>query len=154
MENITIGRVGSKWKPVASALYYARRGDGEEYAFGSTTTEALANLEKREAANLHEFEQTFCEEVAFLALGAADSFREVNPPDLDKFGGYMGFIADVICHAPLLLDRWRKLGPEDFGGTWLYEVTERFGREWGYIILTDENLRPESLLDHIIREAL
>ena len=119
-----------------------------------TTTEALANLEKREAASLPQFDRTFCEEVAFLALGAADSFREANPPDLEKFGGYTGFIADVIRHAPLLMDRWQKIGPEGFGGMWLYEVTERFGRDWANIILTDEDMRPADLLDHIIKEAL
>lgn len=154
METITIGRVSSAWKPLANALYYAQRGEGEEYAFGRTAAEALASLEKREAEGLVQFDRTYCEEVAFLALGAADSFREVDPPDLDRFGGYMGYIADVIRHAPMLMDRWQKVGPEGFGGTWLYEVTERFGREWGSVLLSEEDRRPADLLDQIIKEAL
>ncbi|MDE2084078.1 MAG: hypothetical protein KGI64_04365, partial [Xanthomonadaceae bacterium] len=76
MKNITIGHTGADWRVAASARYYAERGDGEEYAFGATPTEALANLEKRESVKVPKFYENLSDEIAFLALGAAVFLRE------------------------------------------------------------------------------
>ena len=154
MQNITIGKIGPAWKPLASSFYYAQRGEGEEFAFGKTTAEALTNLEQREAAKLPRFDVDLSEEVAFLALGAAEYLREASsgPRNLDKFGGYMGLISEVISHAPLLLERWQQTEPEEFGGVWLYDVTERFGQELARVLLNGEDEKPAELLDQIIAD--
>ncbi len=152
METITIGGIGPSWKLFGSSFYYAQRGESEEFAFGKTTAEALANLEKREAAKLPRFDTDVSEEVAFLALGAAETLRETTHLScaLDRLGGYMGLISEVICHAPLLLHRWKQIGPAGFDGVWLYDVTERFGREWARVLLNDGDEQPAELLDQII----
>ncbi len=154
MKNITIGLAGPNWKLAATARYYAERGDGEEYAFGTTPIEALAKLEKREATVNSKFDQDLAEEVAFLALGAADFLKDHRGTDLDAHGGYVGFIGEVIRHAPMLADRWHRLDGSDFCGVWLYDVTERFGREWaeGLFSGTDEN--PAERLDCIIEDEM
>lgn len=154
MKNITIGQVGAAWSVASSARYYAERGDGEDYAFGATTAEALANLTQRETAKAAKFDENMCEEVAFLALGAAEHFRERRDTDLTRFGGYMGLITEVIRHAPLLERRWGQMGDGEFDGVWLYDVTERFGREWAESLLDGRAESPEDRLECIIADEL
>lgn len=150
MKNITIGPVGPNWRAAASAHYYAERGDGEEYAFGTTPADALAKLEKRETATSAKFDESLAEEIAFLALGAADVLKEHRGESLDAYDGYMGFIGEVIRHAPMLSERWRRMDAEEFSGVWLYDVTERFGREWAEELLNGTGLNPEEQLECII----
>ncbi|MBS0432941.1 MAG: hypothetical protein JSS21_11140 [Proteobacteria bacterium] len=73
--------------------------------------------------------------------------------DLSKFGGYMGFITEAVRHAPMLLERWR-LMTDDFGGVWLYDVTERFGREWAQVLLESKLEGAEDLLENIIVDEM
>ncbi|MBZ0222036.1 MAG: hypothetical protein K8F35_03315 [Dokdonella sp.] len=154
MKNITIGRAGSDWAPAAAARYYAQRGDGEEYAFGPTPAEALARLQAREAAGVANFDKSLAEEVAFLALGAANVLRDQPSVKLDAFGGYMGFIGEVIRHAPLLAAYWKRMGDDGFDGVWLYDVTERFGREWAEGLIAGSTQCPTAHLECIIRDEL
>ncbi len=152
MNKITIGQTDD-WKPTASASYYAQRGEGGEYAFGKTTAEALANLEKREAAVAQKFDIGLAEEIAFIALGAAECLRDHKGRDLCDFGGYMGFISDVIQHAPVLTARWQELRDE-FSGVWLYDVTERFGREWAEALLNGNTEKPMEFLEYVITDEM
>ena len=138
----------------SSAHFYAERGDGEDYAFGPTPAEALANLTRREAAKVAKFDEDLCEEVAFLALGAAEHLREQQDADLSRFGGYMGLIAEVIRCAPLLERRWRQMNVGEFDGVWLYDVTERFGREWAESLLENCTESPEDHLEYIIADEM
>lgn len=154
MKNITIGHVDPDWRAAAKARYYAERGDGDEYAFGTTPADALAKLEKREAATHCRFDDSLAEEVAFLALGAADVLKEHRGESLDAYDGYMGFIGEVIRHAPLLSERWRHMDAEAFGGVWLYDVTERFGREWAEELLNETGENPAELLESIIIDEM
>lgn len=154
MKDITIGRVSPDWRTAAKARYYAERGRGEEYAFGSTPAEALTKLEEREASSPPKFDETLAEEIAFLALGAADTLKEHRGESLDAYDGYMGFIGEVIRHAPLLSERWRRLDAEEFGGVWLYDVTERFGREWAEELLNGMSVSPEDQLEYIIVDEM
>jgi hypothetical protein len=154
MKTITIGQVGAEWKVSAAAHYYAERGDGEEYAFGATPAEALANLTQRETARLAKYDENLAEEVAFLALGAAGYLRENRDANLDKVEGYMGLISEVIRCAPLLERRWAQMDAGEFGGVWLYDVTERFGREWAESLLDDGGESPEERLECIIADEM
>lgn len=154
MKNITIGSTGPNWQVAARARFYAERGKGEEYAFGTTPADALTKLEEREAAAHFKFDESLAEEVAFLALGAADVLREHHGESLDAYEGYMGFIGKIICHAPLLSERWRRMDVEEFGGVWLYDVTERFGREWAEELLQGANMNPADHLESIIEDVL
>lgn len=154
MKNITIGSTGPSWRAAAKARFYAERGEGEEYAFGTTPADALAKLEMREAAAFFKFDESLAEEIAFLALGAADTLKEHHGESLDAYNGYMGFIGKIICHAPLLSERWRRMGVEEFGGVWLYDVTERFGREWAEELLNGADVCPAELLEHIIEDEM
>lgn len=154
MKNITIGPVGPNWRAAASAHYYAERGDGEEYAFGTTPADALAKLEKREASTSAKFDESLAEEIAFLALGAADVLKAHHRESLDTYGGYMGFIGEVIRHAPMLSERWRHMDAEGFGGVWLYDVSERFGREWAEGLLSGTGVNPEEQLECIIVDEM
>lgn len=153
MKNITIGLVGPTWRPKKAATYYAERGEGGDYAFGETPFEALTKLESREARSRQCVSQETDEEIAFLALGAADFLKGHKDAELYAFNGYMGFIGEVICHAPMLASRWRKMDGA-FGGVWLYDITERFGREWAEIIFSGEADDPEVLLDSIIEDEM
>jgi hypothetical protein len=153
MKNITIGLAGPTWKPAKAAIYYAERGDGEDYAFGETPIEALTKLETREASSRQNGSQEIDEEVAFLALGAADFLKDHKKAELYSLNGYTGFISEVIRHAPLLASRWRKMDGA-FGGVWLYDITERFGREWAEIIFSGETGNPETLLNSIIEDEM
>ena len=153
MKNITIGQAGADWKVIATARYYAQRGDGNEYAFGTTAVEALTNLEKREAALVPKFDIGLAEEIAFLALGAAEYLRDHKGRDLSDFGGYMGFISEVILHAPILTARWQELR-DDFSGVWLYDVTERFGREWAEALLDGDTQEPIEFLEYVITDEI
>lgn len=154
MKSITIGLVGTDWKVAARARYYAERGNGKDLAFGMTPTEALARLEQREAATNSNPRQESADEVAFLALGAADALRDHRNADLRKFGGYMGLISEVISCAPLLAKRWSQMQTGEFGGVWLYDVTERFGREWAEEILNGTEENPSDRLECIIADEM
>ena len=154
MTNITIGPTGPDWRAAAKARYYAERGEGEEYAFGTTPADALAKLEKREAATHYKFDESLAEEIAFLALGAADALKAHRGKSLDAYDGYMGFIGEVIRHAPLLSERWRRMDAEEFGGVWLYDVTERFGREWAEELLSRTGVSPAEQLESIIVDEM
>lgn len=154
MKNITIGRVAPDWTPAATARYYAERGYGEDYAFGPTPSAALTRLEKREAAKAPSFDAALAEEIAFLALGAADFLRERHGVCLDRFNGYMGLIHEVICHAPMLSERWERMDAGEFGGVWLYDVTERFGREWAEALLDKADVSPSEHLESIIEDEM
>ncbi|MGB4857926.1 MAG: hypothetical protein WBP11_01225 [Dokdonella sp.] len=154
MKNITIGPVDPNWKVAATAHYFAERGGGEEYAFGGTPAEALDNLEKREAAVTREFDEGSAEEVAFLALGAADFFRENPSINLDSYDGYIGFIGEVTRHAPMLSKRWQQMRCGEFGGVWLYDVTQRFGREWAEELINATGVSAAEQLDYIIEDEM
>lgn len=154
MKNITIGTVDSNWKPVATARYYAERGDGEEYAIGATPAEALARLEAREATASAKFDEDLAEEIAFLALGAADFLAEHPGTSLGAYDGYMGFIGQVIRHAPMLAERWRRMDEGEFDGVWLYDVTERFGREWAEEMIAGTDETPADRLEYIIDDEM
>lgn len=153
MNNITIGLAGPAWRPKKGATYYAERGEGGDYAFGETPVEALTKLESREAAVFRSSSQGTDEEVAFLALGAADFLKDHKDAELYAFNGYMGFISEVIRHAPMLVSRRRTMS-DAFGGVWLYDITERFGREWAEIIFSGGTGDPEARLDSIIEDEM
>lgn len=154
MNSITIDLISADWKVAASARYYAERGNGEEFAFGMTPSEALARLEEREASANRKFQQDRAEEIAFLALGAANHLRQHPEANLSKFGGYMGLISEVIRCAPLLLSRWSEMEAGEFGGVWLYDVTERFGREWAEELLSGTTESPSDRLEYIIADEM
>jgi len=154
MRSITIGLTRADWRVAVSARYYAERGNGEEFAFGMTPSEALARLEDREAATNQNLNQDWAEEVAFLALGAANLLRDRRDADLNRFGGYMGFINEIISCAPLLARRWSQMESSDFGGVWLYDVTERFGREWAEEVLAGTDESPSERLECIIADEM
>lgn len=154
MKNITIGSIDLNWKVAATARYYAERGNGEEYAFGSTPAEALAQLEAREAAASSAFDNVLAEEIAFLALGAADAFNSNPDASLDAHDGYVGFIGQVIRHAPMLAKRWMCMSEGEFTGVWLYEVTERFGREWAEVLISGADESPSERLEYIINDEM
>jgi hypothetical protein len=119
-----------------------------------TPSEALTRLEEREASANPKFQQDWAEEIAFLALGTANHLREHPEADLRKFGGYMGLISEVIRCAPLLLNRWSELETGEFGGVWLYDVTERFGREWAEELLSGKMESPIDRLEYIIADEI
>ena len=100
------------------------------------------------------FDSDLADEIAFLAIGAAEYIRENGPFNLRKYDGYMGIISEVTRHAPLLAQRWRQLGPDGFEGVWLYDVSERFGREWTESLLDGANENPEQFLDYIINDEM
>jgi len=154
MKNITIGMTGPNWVPARSASYYAQRGDAGDYAFGSSCGEALANLEEREAKSNQPRHEDLAEEVAFLALGAAEYLRTERGFKRARLGGYMGVITEVIRCAPLLADRWRQVNEEEYAGVWLYDVTERFGREWAEALLEDTQQCAEDLLESILNDGI
>jgi hypothetical protein len=154
MKNITIGHAGPNWRIAAAARYYAERGDGEEFAFGTTPAEALAKLEEREAAAFPKFDESLAEEIAFLALGAADFLKDHRGTSLDPYDGYLGFIGEVIRHAPMLSERWRRMEADEFGGVWLYDVTERFGREWAEELFDRTGVSPANRLESIIEDEM
>lgn len=154
MKNITIGVTEANRKLALSTRYYAERGDGDQCGFGMTPADALASLEKRERASHLKFDDDLSEEIAFLALGAGEYLRDVcSRTDLSSFGGYMGFISEVVRCAPLLLERWRHM-TDEFGGVWLYDVTERFGREWAQVLLESKVEKPEDFLECIIADEM
>lgn len=153
MKNITIGLAGADWQAAATAHYYAERGDGEEYAFGTTPAEALARLEAREAMLAPKFDESLAEEVAFLALGAAEFLGQHRGESLDSFGGYLGFMGDVVRHAPLLTERWKQINAEEFSGVWPYDVTEAFGCALAEEMFNETGVSPAELLETIIADA-
>ena len=154
MKNITIGPVDPNWKVAAAAQYYAERDGGEEYAFGSSPAEALENLERREAAVSPAFDEGLSEEIAFLALGAADFLKNHQGVNFDAYDGYIGFIGEVTRHAPMLGKRWRLMRCGEFGGVWLYDVTERFGREWAEELINRTGESAAERLDYIIDDEM
>jgi len=154
MRNITIGLAGPDWHAAANARYYAERGDGEEYAFGATPADALAKLERRETAASATFDESLVEEVAFLVVGAVDFLNEHRGASLDTYDGYMGFIGQITRHAPMLAERWSRVNTEEFSAVWLYDVTERFGREWAEELFNGTDKNPASLLDSIIGDEM
>ena len=154
MKNITIGLVEREWRLIASQHYYAERGDGDEYAFGGTPAEALARLEQREAALIPNFDRNLSETIIFLAIGAADYLRENPNFSLDRYGGYVGFLNDVVACAPMLERRWSRMDASSFSGVWPYDVVEIFGNEWAKAMLEGEDRRPEDMLDIIIADEM
>lgn len=154
MKSITIGLAGPDWRTAANARYYAERGSGEEYAFGATPIDALIRLEKREAATAQKFDETLAEEIAFLALGAENFLKDHRGASLDSYGGYLGFIGEVIRHAPMLSERWRRIEIDEFDGVWLYDVTEKFGREWAEELFNKTGASPQALLESIIEDEM
>lgn len=154
MKNVTIGDTQANWQAARLARYYAVRCDETEYSFGATPADALANLEKRDRTLQLAPDGELSEEIAFLALGAGEYLRRVySPRDLDKFGGYMGIINEVVRCAPLLAARSRQLAG-DFDGVWLYDVTERFGRQWTEALLAGGSVRPEAVLEYVIADEM
>lgn len=154
MKNITIGPLQRDWRVAATARYYAERGKGEDYAFGSTPADALAKLEQREAIRALKFDENQAEDIAFLAIGAANFLRTNQGVDLDWCDGYLGFIGLVVRHAPMLERRWRQMEAGSFGGVWPYDVTERFGYEWAEALLQGDDEPPEVLLESIIADEM
>ena len=100
------------------------------------------------------FDNDIADEIAFLAIGAAAYIREKRPFYLPKYDGYIGVISEVIQHAPLLAQRWRQFGPDGFDGVWLYDVSERFGRELAESLLGGADEKPDQLLDYIINNEM
>lgn len=98
-----------------------------------------------------DFDKDLAGEIAFLALGAAGFIRDHAAADLRKHEGYMGLISKVICHAPMLAERWQQIGA-GFEGVWLYDITERFGREWAETLIDGADETPEERLDYIIAD--
>ena len=154
MKNITIGHVNSDWIVASSAHYYAERGNGEDSAFGETPVEALTKLMQREAAKAARFDMSLCEEVAFLALGAADLLRERRGANLDGLGGFIGLITEVIRCAPMLQRRLNQVDISKFNGVWLYDITERFGHEWAEVLLNGGDESPEYRLECILADEM
>lgn len=154
MNHITIGLTGTGWRVAAAARYYAQRGNGEEFAFGMTPSQALSRLEERETLAHQTFDQDVANEIAFLALGAAEHLCDRRDADLSKFGGYMGLINEVTRCAPLLSRRWKQMEIGEFDGVWLYDVTERFGREWAEELLAGTNEHPSERLELIIEDEM
>lgn len=150
MKNITIGHIHSSWKSASSAHYYAERGDGDEYAFGKTPSDALLKLEQREAAIVAKFDKNMSEVVAFLAIGATEYLHQHRGTNLTAYGGYMGIINDVIQCAPLLERRWALMEVDEFNDVWLYDVVEWFGQKWTEALLHGEEEKPDVLLEEII----
>lgn len=154
MKNVTIGDTLANRKAATLARYYAIREGETEYSYGATPAGALANLEKRDSLAQLLLDDDLPEEIAFLALGAGAHLREVHSPrDLDKFGGYMGLISDVVRCAPLLAARSRRMA-DDFDGVWLYDITERFGREWAEALLEGNPSSPEEFLEYVIADEM
>ncbi len=154
MNRITIGLAGDGWAPATTARYYAERDGGDDYAFGSSPVEALTKLEARQNDVAQNFDRDLADEIAFLALGAAEYIRGQSGIDFGKHGGYMGLIGEVIRHAPMLAAYWKRMAPTDFGGVWLYDVTERFGREWAEEVLHPSHDSPSQRLECIIEDEL
>lgn len=154
MNNITIGPTDANWRVAATARYYAERDLGKEFGFGMTPAQALERLEERETLTNQKFDQNLADEIAFLALGAAEFLRDNRDVNLDKFNGYMGLISEVIRYAPLLSRRWRQMEIGEFDGVWLYDVTERFGREWAEELLSGSNEIPSERLEYIISDEM
>lgn len=153
MAGITIGEMGESGCPSRHSAFYATRGAGQDYAFGTSPTQALARLEAREVALANQSTIGMAQECAFLAMGAADKLRESGVSNLDDFGGQIGFLTAVIRHAPLLTQWWERL-KDEFPGVWLYDVTERFGREWAGILLVGSDETAEERLRKIIEDEI
>lgn len=153
MVGITMGEMGERGCPSRHSPFFAMRGAGQDYAFGKTPTQALARLEAREAALANQATIGMAQECAFLAMGAAEQLRASGVSDLDEFGGQIGFLTEVIRHAPLLAKSWTQV-KDEFPGVWLYDVTERFGREWAGILLTDSDESAEERLRKIIEDEM
>lgn len=151
--SIMIGEVGSDACPSRHSRFFATRGGREDYAFGSSAAQALSRLEAREAAFAQQFTLGMAQECAFLALGAMQQLTESGRCDLETFGGQMGFMTEVVRHAPLLAQNWLQL-KDEFPGVWLYEVTERFGREWAQLLLDGSNESAVERLRTIIEDLL
>lgn len=155
MEKITIGLIDANWEHLQSNLHYATRGKATEFGFGPTATEALADLERREAPLQPKFDLGLAEEAAFLAIGAAVYLQEdKRDRSLDKYGGYCGLISEIISHAPALMNRLTQFSEGEFPGVWLYDVTERFGYEWAKALLEGDEIEPEELLEQIVSDEL
>ena len=138
------------WMVTHRYRYCAERGNGEEPAFGETPRQALERLEAREASSVGSCEMDLAAEVAFLTLGAYEAAKDQRRVDLSIHDGYMGFIENVICHAPMLARRWRAIERKGFDGVWLYDVTARFGQEWAKVLLRRSSESPEEILELII----
>ena len=65
-----------------------------------------------------------------------------------------GSSAKLSVTHPLLSERWRRVNAEEFGGVWLYDVTERFGREWAKELLNSTGENPVELLESIIIDEM
>lgn len=154
MDNITIGVVGPNWRPVEVSRFYAQRVGSGEYAFGATPADALRQLELRESAVDLRFDEDLAAEIAFLTLGAAAFLRGFDGINLDVFGGYMGFVGEITRHAPMLVEQWKTAESAGFDGVWLYDVTERFGREWAEAVFTRVSENPVDRLQCIIDDEM
>lgn len=153
MNEIKIGLIDENFSQSRSYLYYAQRGNSENYALGITPANALKNLENSERCLTEKYEEGLLDEVAFLALGAHAVVQESRAEEgLEIFGGHSGFIKKVTIHAPLLHRRWGELKNESFDGVWLYEVTERFGREFARALLAGNDKSPTEVLDSILND--
>ena len=152
MDRITIGLIDHDWQTIAGNTFFAKRGAAGEFGFGKSAAEALKSLEDREALRSPTFDVTLAEEIAFLALGAADYLRHLREVDLYRHGGYMGLIAEIVSHAPMVLDRWNRISHGEFPGVWLYDVTERFGYELARLLLKGEQGNPADLLERLVIE--
>lgn len=153
MKNIVIGLTRPSWEVASSGRYYAQRG-GADYAFGSTPAEALEQLECREKETGFAHADDIADEIAFLALGAAEALRNRCGANLDAYGGHMGFIAEVTRHARMIEDRWNQLPTGEFEGVWLYDVAERFGHEWAEMLLDNAYENPADFLEYIVRDEM
>lgn len=92
--------------------------------------------------------------IAYIAIGAKTALKKAqergNGPNMDRFGGELGFFDAAIEHA-LLLDRLAD--DQDLDGCFSYEVAEPFGERVGALLATKEFI-PFSTYRTIAEELL
>jgi len=93
--------------------------------------------------------------IAYLAMGAQNVLDHQGgiPDELsEQFGGEMGFISEIIGHAPMLdakgfeaEDRLTQVFP--------YEVAQPFGERMAHALIDGEKIDPAALADSLINRA-
>ena len=96
--------------------------------------------------------------IAYMAIGAYDTLvaceeKEGKHPDLDQWGGQLGFIGEVIRHVDVI-ERIYAERPDDYGGVFVYEVAEPFGRYIADMLLSGEPLELETTARGLIADDI
>lgn len=86
--------------------------------------------------------------IAYMAIGAYSTLvaceeKEGKHPDLDQWGGQLGFIGEVIRHVDVI-ERIYAERPDDYGGVFVYDVAEPFGKYIADMLLSGEPLDLEA----------